>query len=95
MRRRLDPHSFLSLLLVEVTTLPNGLRIATQRTPDETVTVAVFVDSGSRYETKENNGVAHFLEHMVFKVSVDPASNFKPCTPRSQTLPSTSKLHHE
>lgn len=50
-----------------LTTLSNGLRVASQWTPDETVTVGVFVDSGSRYETKANNGVAHFLEHMVFK----------------------------
>lgn len=54
--------------LLEVTTLPNGLRVASQRSPHETITVGVFVDSGSRFETKENNGVAHFLEHMVFKV---------------------------
>lgn len=33
----------------------------------ETATVGVFVDAGSRYETAANNGVAHFLEHMIFK----------------------------
>eukprot|EP00922_Rhytidocystis_sp_ex-Travisia-forbesii_P015343 GHVS01022889.1.p1 GENE.GHVS01022889.1~~GHVS01022889.1.p1 ORF type:complete len:477 (+),score=53.35 GHVS01022889.1:78-1508(+) len=51
----------------KVTTLSNGVRVATQATPDETATVGVWIDSGSRYETKETNGAAHFLEHMAFK----------------------------
>jgi len=50
-----------------VTTLPNGIRVATQKTFDETATVGVWIDAGSRYETKETNGAAHFLEHMAFK----------------------------
>ncbi len=29
--------------------------------------MGVFIDAGSRYETAENNGTAHFLEHMTFK----------------------------
>lgn len=32
-----------------------------------TASVGVWIDAGSRYETKENNGVAHFLEHVAFK----------------------------
>jgi len=32
-----------------------------------TVTVLVMVEAGSKYETKEQNGVSHFLEHMCFK----------------------------
>ncbi|KFG36899.1 mitochondrial processing peptidase, partial [Toxoplasma gondii p89] len=51
------------------TTLPNGIRVATQRLPfHQTATVGVWIDSGSRYDTKETNGAAHFLEHMTFKV---------------------------
>ena len=30
--------------------------------------VGLWIDAGSRFETAENNGVAHFLEHMIFKV---------------------------
>ena len=30
--------------------------------------VGLWIDAGSRYENAENNGVAHFLEHMAFKV---------------------------
>lgn len=53
----------------EVTTLPNGLRVATERSfaECETLTLGVWIDAGSRYEHATNNGVAHFLEHMAFK----------------------------
>lgn len=30
--------------------------------------VGLWIDAGSRFETEKNNGVAHFLEHMAFKV---------------------------
>ncbi len=30
--------------------------------------VGIWIDAGSRYENDKNNGVAHFLEHMAFKV---------------------------
>jgi len=50
------------------TTLPNGLRIITAPMADtKTVTVLVLVATGSKYETKEINGISHFLEHMTFK----------------------------
>lgn len=48
--------------------LPNGLRVLTIPMPSfESVTVLVMVKAGSRYETKYNNGISHFLEHMAFK----------------------------
>jgi len=50
-----------------VSTLPNQLRVASESTGGETATVGVWIDTGSRYETDANNGVAHFLEHMAFK----------------------------
>ncbi|XP_076917279.1 putative mitochondrial-processing peptidase subunit beta, mitochondrial [Bidens hawaiensis] len=51
-----------------VTTLPNGLRVATESNlSSQTATVGVWIDAGSRFETDETNGVAHFLEHMIFK----------------------------
>lgn len=51
-----------------VTTLPNGLRVATESTlASKTATVGVWIDAGSRFETDETNGTAHFLEHMIFK----------------------------
>jgi predicted Zn-dependent peptidase len=55
-------------MTVLVTTLANGLRVATQATPGvETVAVGLHVDSGSRFEGAHANGVAHMFEHMVFK----------------------------
>jgi processing peptidase subunit beta len=50
-----------------VSTLPNGLRVASESTGGETATVGMWIDTGSRYESDANNGVAHFLEHMAFK----------------------------
>ncbi|MFH0906904.1 MAG: pitrilysin family protein [bacterium] len=50
------------------TTLKNGLRIITLPAKGtKTMTVMVLVSSGSKYETKDNNGISHFLEHMFFK----------------------------
>jgi len=49
-------------------TLPNGLRVITAEVKDSpTVTVAVAVETGSNYESKSENGISHFLEHMCFK----------------------------
>lgn len=45
----------------------NGIRVATEDSGQPTCTIGVWIDAGSRYETPENNGVAHFLEHMAFK----------------------------
>ncbi len=50
------------------TVLDNGLRIITVPIPENgTVTAMVLVEAGSRYESKEKNGISHFLEHMCFK----------------------------
>ncbi len=50
--------------------LPNGLRIIlAPMEGSQSVTVLVLVGTGSKYETKETNGLSHFLEHMFFKVS--------------------------
>lgn len=50
------------------TILKNGLRVITVPMKDNpTVTVFVLVEAGSKYETKDKNGLSHFLEHMCFK----------------------------
>jgi len=50
------------------TKLKNGLRVITVPMKDNpTVTVLVLVETGSKYETKQKNGISHFLEHMCFK----------------------------
>ena len=49
-------------------TLPNGFRIVTESMPGlASATIGVWVDVGARHERAEQNGVAHFLEHMAFK----------------------------
>jgi processing peptidase subunit beta len=57
----------LSYPQTQVTTLDNGLRVASEKGQGETATVGVWIDAGSRFETPATNGVAHFLEHMSFK----------------------------
>ena len=50
------------------TTLPNGLRVITIPMEDNpSVTVLVMAETGSEYESKEEGGISHLLEHMAFK----------------------------
>lgn len=57
--------------LFEKTILKNGLRVITVPKSDSlATTVLVLVEAGSKYETKEINGLSHFLEHMCFKGTV-------------------------
>ena len=52
----------------QITTLPNGFRIVTESMPGlASAAVGVWVMAGARHETAEQNGIAHFLEHMAFK----------------------------
>ena len=52
----------------EITTLKNGLRVASFYYPQyETVSLGIWVNTGSAYEPAELNGISHFVEHMVFK----------------------------
>jgi len=49
-------------------TLPNGLVVITETMPHvRSVSVGIWVRNGSRLEVLEENGLAHFIEHMVFK----------------------------
>ena len=54
--------------MYNVVTLPNGLKVATLRMPHmESVALGIWIKVGGRYENSKNNGISHFLEHMVFK----------------------------
>lgn len=56
------------MISIKKTTLANKLRIlVAPMKSTEAVTVMIMVRAGSRYETKNINGIAHFLEHMFFK----------------------------
>src|SRR5688572_15365450 len=53
---------------MKLTTLPNGLRVASREMPGiETAAVGLYADTGSRFEPARLNGIAHLFEHMVFK----------------------------
>lgn len=50
------------------TKLSNGIRIITENIPYvNSISIGLWVESGSRYENKDNNGVSHFIEHILFK----------------------------
>ncbi|AWK89705.1 M16 family metallopeptidase [Azospirillum thermophilum] len=53
---------------IQLSTLPNGFRVLTDHLPHlGTITSGVWVGVGARNERPEVNGIAHFLEHMIFK----------------------------
>lgn len=53
---------------IETTVFPNGVRVITERMPQvRSAAVGVWVRSGSRLETAPENGITHFIEHMLFK----------------------------
>ncbi|MDQ3341457.1 MAG: insulinase family protein [Myxococcota bacterium] len=57
----LDPH-------VETTTLGNGLAVTTVALPHlHTAVCALFIKVGARFESPEDNGLSHFVEHMLFR----------------------------
>ncbi len=56
--------------MYKLNNLKNGLTLITVNLPHlDSVTTMIAVGAGSRYETKQINGISHFLEHMFFKGS--------------------------
>jgi len=50
------------------TILENGLRVVSEEIAHvRSVSIGIWVECGSRYENVENNGISHFIEHMLFK----------------------------
>jgi predicted Zn-dependent peptidase len=53
---------------VQKANLPNGLTVITETMPAvRSVSIGIWLRTGSRHEPSEENGISHFLEHMVFK----------------------------
>jgi predicted Zn-dependent peptidase len=53
---------------IQTATLRNGIKVITEAMPHvRSVSVGIWVGSGSRRENAEQNGVSHFIEHMLFK----------------------------
>ncbi|KAK7190468.1 hypothetical protein DPSP01_005300 [Paraphaeosphaeria sporulosa] len=53
--------------LDQITTLPNGIRVATEALPGHFSGVGVYVDAGSRYENDALRGVSHIIDRLAFK----------------------------
>ena len=52
----------------QVTRLANGMTVAMERLPYlRSATVSVWIRSGSMHESPAENGIAHFIEHLLFK----------------------------
>ena len=53
---------------IRISTLPNGLRVVTRDMPGlHSAAIGIWVSAGGRDERADQNGIAHFLEHMAFK----------------------------
>jgi len=54
--------------MVNKTVLNNGVRVISENIPHAySVSIGIWVANGSRHERRESNGVAHFIEHLLFK----------------------------
>jgi predicted Zn-dependent peptidase len=54
--------------MIQRQVLPDGLTVVTERMPDvRSVAIGVWLRCGSRHERREQGGISHFIEHMVFK----------------------------
>lgn len=60
--RRQDP-----VELDEITTLPNGIRVATEALPGHFSGIGVYIDAGSRFENDALRGVSHIVDRLAFK----------------------------
>jgi predicted Zn-dependent peptidase len=50
------------------TVLDNGIRVVSREMPDtRSVSLGIWVENGSRHETRPQNGISHFIEHLFFK----------------------------
>lgn len=58
---------FYLFIIIEMTTLSNGIRVCTERTSHQTASVSVFVGAGSRNEDLETSGSAYLLEKMFLR----------------------------
>ena len=53
--------------LDQITTLPNGVRVATEALPGHFSAIGVYIDAGSRYENDALRGVSHIIDRLAFK----------------------------
>ena len=58
-----------SVAETKVTTLSNGVRIASENTPGVSSNIGIYVDAGSVYEGSGSHGLSHLMQHMGFKAT--------------------------
>ncbi|OBT86003.1 hypothetical protein VE02_06395 [Pseudogymnoascus sp. 03VT05] len=61
--------------LDEITTLPNGVRVATEALPGHFSGIGVYIDAGSRYENEHLRGVSHIMDRLAFKSTTKRTSD--------------------
>lgn len=71
---KLKPLSSRAKPTTKVTTLSNGLRVASEETYQQASTIGLFVHAGSRFEKDSNNGISQLMQHMAFKSTENRSS---------------------
>ncbi|PIA99368.1 Mitochondrial-processing peptidase subunit alpha [Cercospora beticola] len=61
--------------LDQITTLPNGIRVASESLPGHFSGIGVYVDAGSRYENDALRGVSHIIDRLAFKSTTKRSSD--------------------
>ncbi|KAI2484060.1 Mitochondrial-processing peptidase protein [Pyrenophora tritici-repentis] len=61
--------------LDQITTLPNGIRVATEALPGHFSGIGVYVDAGSRYENDALRGVSHIIDRLAYKSTRNTTSD--------------------
>ncbi|RDL39553.1 LuxS metallohydrolase [Venustampulla echinocandica] len=62
-------------LLDQISTLPNGVRVATEALPGPFSGIGVYIDAGSRYENEYLRGVSHIMDRLAFKSTTNRTSD--------------------
>lgn len=94
-------------LLCDTATLANGLRIIRQPSPTDVVYAGYAIDAGARDEASDEYGLAHFVEHMLFKGTVKRrpwhilnrmehvGGDLNACTTKEETMIYTASLRKD
>ncbi|KAG9242768.1 peptidase M16 inactive domain-containing protein [Calycina marina] len=61
--------------LDEISTLPNGIRVATEALPGHFSGIGVYIDAGSRFENEQLRGVSHIMDRLAFKSTTKRTSD--------------------
>lgn len=68
-------HFLKNLPSSKLTTLCNGLKVATEERHSASVCITLAIRGGTRYEMKTEHGISHLMEHLIFKGTAKRSSN--------------------